>query len=114
MNVSELQGVALDRAVARALGMSADTVRAAGDLPAWSRDWKMGGPLVERYGISLDLDANPPHACVHEHIVLDSEECGPQEFRFPRFGQDGATPLEAAMRSLVASRLGRDVQIDWA
>lgn len=111
MQVSQLKGVELDRAVARALGMSAETVRAAGSgLPAYSSDWRYAGPLVDRYGVSISCAGGRPRACVHEDIVLHDMECGPLEFRFPRFGMDGDTGPEAAMRALVASRLGREIR----
>jgi hypothetical protein len=112
MKTSELTGFALDWAVAKCEGVElysgprdnnpaykANWVRRKhGDLYQPSTDWSQAGPIIEREWIDL-------------HCVNDSlweAEC-------PAVGglamQNGPTPLEAAMRCYVASKLGDEVEI---
>ena len=59
-----------------------------------STDWKQGGPLIEREGITLT------------HQAFDwSAQTDDDLFAY------GPTPLIAAMRCYVASKLGDDVEI---
>lgn len=95
MKTSELTGAALDWAVARCEGREWNTY-AANEHP--STDWAQGGPIIEREWIDL-------------HCVNDSlweAEC-------PAVGglamQNGPTPLIAAMRCYVASKMGDEVDV---
>jgi hypothetical protein len=69
----------------------------------YSTDWAQGGPLIEREKIFIgwlsrqDLGIEPEHYCV-AHI----------DGIYVRYG---ATPLIAAMRCYVASKLGDEVEI---
>lgn len=124
MKTSELTGTALDWAVAVAdkrnfkfsLGGSLE-VRARteyGDelpidaLDLWmywnpSTNWAQGGPIVEREKITLDYDCNSQGLdlwAARKHAydgTLLWEEFGP-------------TPLTAAMRCFVASKLGDEIE----
>jgi hypothetical protein len=115
MKTSELQGAALDWAVAIALGHNKQDVitdfgvyiriktQPAGMLTFCpSTDWSQGGPIIEREGITtaprkehgkrvawVATRIEPPAVC----------EC------------EGKTQLIAAMRCFVASRLGDEVNI---
>jgi hypothetical protein len=101
MKTSELSGAALDWAVCKAGGTTHielvwETVRGK-----WSpsTDWAQGGVIIEREKIATRFDL---------------EE---QEWQATIAAEDewvygwGATPLIAAMRCYVASKLGNEVQI---
>jgi len=94
MNIktSELTGVDLDRAVAHALGAPDD----GNGLPCYSTDWAQGGPIIEREKITVEYTGDPDTWCAC--IMADQEVYGP-------------TPLIAAMRCYVASKLGDEVEI---
>lgn len=109
MKTSELNGAALDWAVAKCEGLLAFGYRTDGErlsvedsdgnvegfMP--STDWAQGGPIIEREGIALYLE----------------------NVSFPNIwgatdGYDkaeGTTPLIAAMRCYVASKLGDEVDV---
>lgn len=104
MKTSELQGAALDWAVAKFEGVtdwdSVDLVFRDDDF-CWyepSSNWAQGGPIIEREGINIiqsgswlaEMDAD------HSGAVISAE---------------GTTPLIAAMRCYVASKLGDEVEI---
>jgi hypothetical protein len=94
MKVSELTGHALDWAVARCEGGVGENQL----LGAWyapSTDWAQGGPIIEREGIELQFDLYRWNAALG---VM-------------RFYIGGPTPLVAAMRCYVASKLGKEVEI---
>jgi hypothetical protein len=109
MKTSELTGAALDWAVARCEGFTdydpdTETMmpprkgygRVNFDEYSYSTDWAQGGPIIEREGMTLSCGLNKSYAMksvgylVHEY---------------------GDTPLIAAMRCYVASKLGDDIDI---
>jgi hypothetical protein len=99
MKTTELTGHALDWAVAMCEGIDHDTAVMNikyGDDNDWflapSTDWAQGGPIIEREKIELEWDGNYWLA----QIRADDEWYGP-------------TPLIAAMRCYVASKLGDEV-----
>lgn len=104
MRVTELTGAALDWAVAKCEGAytpGVDTdidgtkrINCGGMYPEWSTDWAQGGPIIEREGIALYLYGD----CEWNAHVGGRESVGP-------------TPLVAAMRCYVASRLGDEVDV---
>ena len=53
MEFSELEGVALDEAVAQAIGVEPGA--------AYSSDWSHGGPLIERFDVSLSGPGSRVH-----------------------------------------------------
>lgn len=107
MKTSELTGAALDWVVSA-------IVENRRKFPIWidgkpqsyaaySTDWAYGGPIIEReeiglWAYSLDEDGNPSFGWYAE---------------LPSGGglRDGETPLIAAMRCYVASKLGDDVEL---
>jgi len=94
MKTSELQGFALDWAVAKC----EDAWVRDGeddDCPEYSTSWAQGGPIIEREKITLEWTGEGWNA----YIRHDDE--------YP----DGPTPLIAAMRCYVASKLGDEVEI---
>ena len=97
MKTSELTGAALDWAVAKC----------EGELEYWpqieySTDWTQGGPIIEREGVSIvqQGDAAEWVASVYDHSAEDW-----------RLHTTGPTPLIAAMRCYVASKMGDEVEV---
>ena len=67
--------------------------------PHYSTDWAQGGPIIEREKISIRQWTNVP--IVHAYMPVDDAE----------WASDGASPLIAAMRCFVASKLGEEVEV---
>lgn len=61
----------------------------------YSTDWSQGGPIIEREGIEV----SPEIECIRWYGSVNG------------FFLDGPTPLIAAMRCYVASKLGDTVEI---
>lgn len=127
IKVSELEGAALDWAVAKCekLPVRKDPMNIDGDYWIWSdmwppvpgyariggknngyspsTDWAQGGPIIERLnGLQVKswLESKQGNRCeVHIH----NYECDSIAF--------GPTPLIAAMRCYVASKLGDEIDI---
>jgi hypothetical protein len=111
MKTSELTGTALDWAVAKCEGIIGvdgrhtdeycDSLRhdQDGDYSP-STDWSQGGPIIEREGISVDRAGLAWTADLSDSVggYIEHTESGP-------------TPLIAAMRCYVASKLGDEVEI---
>jgi len=108
MKTSELTGAALDWAVAKCEGVTvlpkmrggcyATLVRGETVLLCYSTDWAQGGPIIERECIDVMFE-------------------GPEWYAYMRWASgrmiqyDGDTPLIAAMRCYVASKLGAEVDV---
>jgi hypothetical protein len=116
MNTSELDGPALDWAVAKCEGdtgaVALEAVETFLEYRArygtwnYSIDWSQGGPLIERNRIVLDFfpDGCSEHGGEWLAQMFDANSnCYAEEM--------GNTPLIAAMRCYVASRLGDTVDI---
>ena len=114
MKTSELTGAALDWAVCEATGMlKAYTQFRSGKnfLKVYgvarnkhlhpSTDWSQGGPIIEREGIFVRPKTTGGWRC----WIYDGKGEG------IKFDQHGPTPLIAAMRCYVASKLGDTVDI---
>jgi hypothetical protein len=111
MRTNELSGAALDWAVAKCEGLLCFGYRTNGERFAVelsdgevegfmpSTDWALGGPIIEREGISVCPDEIAPWCAFFDH--------GTAEYVF----YTGETPLIAAMRCYVASKLGDEVEI---
>jgi len=111
MKTSQLTGSALDWAVAKCEGHNAHfyngVVRTTmkgvfGSECSYSTDWAQGGAIIEREWVNLDngsdLYPNPWGAAIYD-------ENGDAIRGF------GETPLIAAMRCYVTSKLGDEVEI---
>lgn len=116
MKTSELTGAALDWAVAKAEGLGyrydekygpmcfrpsvtkGTAVWDSAPLP-YSTDWAQGGPIIERERISIRQWTNVP--IVHAYMPVDGAE----------WSSDGTSPLIAAMRCFIASKLGDEVDV---
>lgn len=114
MKTSELTGPALDWAVAKAQGNKYGSVtfdpytkrvyETLGLMQVGydfrpSSDWKTGGPIIERESINLNKEHDGIHAVIMEPHGHDWTEIV------------GSTPLIAAMRCYVASKLGDEVDV---
>ena len=114
MKVSELTGPALDWAVAKCEGRGLHRSKSGRWMTAnyggfnprhgapWyepSTDWAQGGPIIEREELLLSCNWQRPYALkvfVDEKRVVQS---------------NGPTPLIAAMRCYVASKLGDEIDV---
>lgn len=110
VSVSELSGPALDWAVAKCEGEPASIYggvvrvmhgRFGPDLN-YSTDWSQGGPIIEREGISI---------CPHTLSGWAARIAPPPYCNIDDHFSHGPTPLIAAMRCYVASKLGSTVDI---
>jgi len=92
MKTNELTGLALNWAVDKAQGKFC--LYPHGD---YSTDWAHGGPIIEREKISINREtlANQWLACPYG----------------TRTARSGPTPLIAAMRCYVASKMGDNVEL---
>jgi hypothetical protein len=108
IKVSELTGAALDWAVAKCEGISTAEFIALQKLPAsdafwqynYSTNWVQGGPIIEREGISVDRTGLAWTSDISDSVggYIEHTESGP-------------TPLIAAMRCYVASKLGDTIKV---
>jgi hypothetical protein len=108
MRTNELSETALDWAVAKCEGLLAFSYKndmglllitlSTGETEYFkpTLDWAQGGPIIEREGICLVLN---------QHRTWDAHKDN------VNFFETGTTPLIAAMRCYVASKLGDEVQI---
>lgn len=69
---------------------------------AYSRNWEVGGPIIERERIRLDCPWGNIWKAQHEFTAKKDGCTG---------WVSGPTPLIAAMRCYVASKLGEEVEV---
>jgi hypothetical protein len=115
IKTSDLTGAALDWAVAKITnpqwwddGYMDGDPRAALDMDDGttytpSTDWSQGGPIIEREKIELSCGCDGPGTwrAWPDHMIYDPNVGG----------RNGPTPLVAAMRCYVATKLGDTVSI---
>lgn len=113
IKTTELEGAALDWAVAKCEGWVAGTndedlvsfvlESSPDEMHFWpSTDWAQGGPIIEREWLDVtpwpnESDENLRWQC-KQHDSIDCVALG-------------STPLIAAMRCYVASKLGDEVEV---
>ena len=107
MKVADLEGVALDWAVAKAMGLTPTLhLNPFGYwvLPnidgSYSTEWALGGPIIEREKICLE------HAITGGNSRWAATGYLAEEY--------GSTPLIAAMRCYVASKMGDTIEVPEA
>lgn len=114
IKTNELSGAQLDWAVAQAEGLQVKSTNNGEDLillnkaSDWwypSESWAQGGPIIEREGISLD------YIGVGEDIRVQAWHATKWSTDDLVSSEDGPTPLVAAMRCYVASKLGDEVEV---
>lgn len=134
MKVSELEGAALDWAVAKAVGVPVIILPADNPEERWqvqsgmytggpywpSQDWNQGGALIERYNVLL----SPPTSLVHRNFGYMDKRNGNYEagfwgatifakerkYRRASFHHQ-TSALIAAMRAIVQFELGEEVEL---
>ena len=94
LKTSELQGAVLDWAVAKC--EVGDAINEIDDPHFYSTDWALAGPIIEREGITVRRYTD----------ALWDASIGRLDYV-----ADGPTPLVAAMRAYVASKLGDEVEV---
>jgi hypothetical protein len=105
MNTSELTGAALDRAVAEIENPKPEFYRDNEGLE-WEReykpstDWAQGGSIIEREGFCIQPFKGGWECFVAHRLFEDDHH-----------HSKGPTPLIAAMRCYVASKLGDDIDL---
>jgi hypothetical protein len=110
MKTNELTGHALNWAVSQVEGIDHDTAIlniTIGDDNGWFLDyltWAQGGPIIEREIISVS------HDTAGRSVEWAAWTPAPIRDEAEAFGY-GPTPLIAAMRCYVASKLGDEVEI---
>ena len=115
VKTSELQGAALDWAVAKCEGVWVEYVddeitqcllQKPSGRYAPSTDWAQGGPIIEREGIAID--------CIRCNGNIDGWQAAnmvADDENWDANVQYGPTPLVAAMRCYVSSKLGDEVEV---
>jgi hypothetical protein len=105
IKTSELKGAALDWAVAKCEGWGVMKLEknflfgTSGDAENFSTDWSLAGPIIEREKIALN-----PHEI--------DDDCWFAKDPNPKtYCEEGQTPLIAAMRCYVASKMGDEIEI---
>jgi len=99
IKTSELTGAALDWAVAKCDGKEMRAWRTYKRLNRvnYSTDWAQGGLIIEREKLGWFWDSGNEHWCAATPKAT--------------FCEDGPTPLIAAMRCYVASKLGDEIEV---
>jgi hypothetical protein len=112
MKTNELSGAALDWAVAKCEGEDVQYIddgitqcllRASSGRYSPSTDWAQGGAIIEREEIELTRGSPDANEWVATIDLFEGDVM--------RESQSGETPLVAAMRCYVASKLGDDVNV---
>lgn len=108
MKTSELQGTALDWAVCVANG---ETREEWLKLPyPYSTNWLFGGPIIEQEKIAVWYHSEYGCWCSAGIEWMDADVESDAFFEMPDAFR-GPTPLIAAMRCYVASKLGDEIEI---
>ena len=112
MKTSELTGAALDWAVAKCEGVTVLPKMRGGCyvtldrgetvLLCYSTNWAQGGPIIERECIDVMFEGPEWYA----YMRYEAADGYNRTLQY-----DGPTPLIAAMRCYVASKLGDEVEI---
>jgi len=111
--VAELTGPLLDGAVAMAEGLTFDNIHgkwclaldeADDEMRVYepSQDWELGGPILQKARIGLQHHSFSLSGRIEHSVDASISGCRPMA---------GPTPLIAAMRAYVASRLGDTVEL---
>jgi hypothetical protein len=115
IKTEDLTGPALDWAVHKAKGRDIKLhmfweYRTHNNMFHYSTDWSQGGPIIEREGIELLCNVTAEEA--KNFIEGSHADWRAAKRPINRNAQSfGPTPLIAAMRCYVASRLGDEVDI---
>jgi hypothetical protein len=94
IKTAEAKDKALDWLVTKCEGFDHEVTSSDWGMWGWATDWAQGGPIIEREHVELEHDGFIWWA----RIKADEDYAGP-------------TPLIAAMRCYVASKLGDTIDI---
>jgi hypothetical protein len=121
IKTNELTRAALDWAVAKCEGFDPETLNTKTGVVYSLRygvyrpstDWAQGGPIIEREGINTFKynkisEEEPDKWCAHKVVPRPNLE---GSTNMTAIAPEGPTPLIAAMRCYVASKLGDEVEI---
>lgn len=97
IKTSELTGAAFNWAVAKCEDTLLDST-----LYEYSTDWSWGGPIIERERIDLYFIG---HDAVDNGLPIWRAE------KLGEWGEEGPTPLVAAMRCYVGSVMGNEMEV---
>lgn len=97
MKTSTLTGKALDWAVTKCEGFNHEVTSSDWGMNGWATDWSQAGPIIEREGISINAHLDGYEWFARDYWGLNE--------------QADETPLVAAMRCYIASKLGDDVDV---
>ena len=125
VKVSKLTGAALDWAVAKCEGITPIAVKKrysegyilyslpASTIPLeYSNKWAQGGPIIERHNIATFPNLQGEWAAYAPNSTRTVSRTQTVEEVFVwAFKQTGPTPLIAAMRCYVASKLGDTIEL---
>lgn len=119
--VAELEGAQLNWVVAKAAGLAVDRISSHGYVtlidPITTDDlddryvfnpageWRDGGPIIEREGLVVAKFWEPADGPITPGLEWASMTLD------DKHRMDGPTPLIAAMRAFVASKLGDEVEV---
>lgn len=79
-----------------------------GSIPSYSTDWDVAGPIIERERIELHPSRGDAPWEAGPEGSLEASGMG---VSFCGSGQAGPSPLVAAMRSFVASKFGKEIEL---
>jgi hypothetical protein len=99
IKTNDLKELALDYVVAMIEGYTLNPATRSSAWIAYSTDWAQGGPIIEREELTLNCHWQRPYAI---KVIVDERRV---------IQGNGPTPLVAAMRCYVASKLGDEVEI---
>jgi pimeloyl-ACP methyl ester carboxylesterase len=97
IKVSDATPLQLDWLVTKCEGYDHEVTSSEWGMWGWATDWAQGGPLIDRERISV-ASIDPHWQASMPSTIYQGE-------------QDGPTPLIAAMRCYVASKLGDTIEI---
>jgi hypothetical protein len=103
MKTNELTGAALDWAVTHANYEINGAHIWNTENCNYSTDWALAGPIIEREGFAISRVAQDEWSV---SLIYEDKEYG-----LMYTNQHGTTPLIAAMRCYVASKLGDEVEL---
>lgn len=109
VKINELTGAALDWAVAKCDGHDMEYFQVV-DAYLPSTDWAQGGPIIEREKVCVEYMAGAGDGGLDVWVAEVLHEDRKYGGVMSSAGQ-GPTPLIAAMRCYVASKLGDEVEI---
>jgi hypothetical protein len=118
IKTSELTGPALDWAVAKCEDGTTNPLAFVGENRSKiTESWATCGPIIEREGILLRALRSTGHSLDRQWLAMyDGTNTGTmvqwvKRTDWPRHYLSGPTPLVAAMRCFVASKLGETVDV---